>query len=451
MLRNRWLKKWKLFGILALTAAVLAACGGGKGTLAVYKLTAGGEEQKLTQKQFDKFLNVNLFLNPNYALYAELPAFKQDLLKQYVSFQVLGSRLSGEEAKEAEKKAKEEVKTFKDNYGKEAEDALKEADLGYGDLEAYVALYTKAIKYLESQVTEEELRKAYEEPLADNPDAYTTATVSHILIGTVDPTTQEEKRTKEEALKLANEVRDKLLGGADFAEMAAEYSEDEGSKQTGGTYTNVNVNNWVENFKQAALTLPLNEISEPVETEYGYHIIKVSERKVPTYEEMKDAIRSQVTWDKFIEFMTTEVDALIIENNLPKEEEPADESADDEAGEDQTDEGQADESEADGAGAGSAEGEAAKYRPSAALACIVFSSEIQGANGAFRRDSNMDPRRGSMSIFRCGCLCIRHWEKKNTMASHTGNPKKHFRYSRHHRNASVQSIQIFEEREATKT
>jgi foldase protein PrsA len=360
MLRNRWLKKWKLFGILALTAAVLAACGGGKGTLAVYKLTAGGEEQKLTQKQFDKFLNVNLFLNPNYALYAELPAFKQDLLKQYVSFQVLGSRLSGEEAKEAEKKAKEEVKTFKDNYGKEAEDALKEADLGYGDLEAYVALYTKAIKYLESQVTEEELRKAYEEPLADNPDAYTTATVSHILIGTVDPTTQEEKRTKEEALKLANEVRDKLLGGADFAEMAAEYSEDEGSKQTGGTYTNVNVNNWVENFKQAALTLPLNEISEPVETEYGYHIIKVSERKVPTYEEMKDAIRSQVTWDKFIEFMTTEVDALIIENNLPKEEEPADESADDEAGEDQTDEGQADESEADGAGAGSAEGEAAK-------------------------------------------------------------------------------------------
>jgi foldase protein PrsA len=338
MLRNRWWKTIRTAAMVALTTAFLAACGGGD-TVAVYKNMPDGSERKVTQKQFDKFLDISMFLNPTYSLYAELPAFQQDMLRQYIGFQVLGSRLSGEAAKEAENQAKEEVRAFRDAYGTTVEEALKEAKLDFDDLEAYVALYSKAMNYLETQIAEEEIRELFDSTLAEDPNAYTTATVSHILIRT------NEERSSEEALKLANEVRDKLLGGADFAELAAEYSDDTYSAQNGGTLTDY-VNAWVEGFRNAVLTLPLDQISEPVETEYGYHIIKVSERNVPTYDDMKETLRSQLIAQKFGDFMETELDALIVENNLPAEDESTDESTDGDAA--------GDESEAGDAGAGEA-------------------------------------------------------------------------------------------------
>lgn len=61
------------------------------------------------------------------------------------------------------------------------------------------------------------------------------------------------------------------------------YSEDPGSAEKGGLYENTPVSTWVEAFKEAAKTLPLNKISDPVETEYGYHIMKVEARTEADY------------------------------------------------------------------------------------------------------------------------------------------------------------------------
>lgn len=317
MLLNKWRQALKKSGAVLLATALLSACGGGK-AVAVYTNTPGGEEGTVTQEELDTFIGINKFLNPSLALYEEQPAFQQDMLMQYVGFRVLGSRLDEEGTKEAEAEAEEQLAAFKEALGDRLEEELNNADLEMGDLENYVKLYSRATAQLEKQVTEEELRQLYDDTLAANPDAFTTATVSHILIA-LEPEGEEVTRTKEEALDIAEEVRDKLLGGADFAEMAAEYSDDPGSKDTGGTYADVNVNNWFEGFKKAVLELPLNEISEPVETEYGYHIVKVSERNAQTFEEAEPTLRARQVVSEFMEFLDTEVPGLIVENNLPEE------------------------------------------------------------------------------------------------------------------------------------
>jgi hypothetical protein len=86
-------------------------------------------------------------------------------------------------------------------------------------------------------------------------------------------------RTEEEALALAQEVKAKIDAGEDFAALAQQYSDDQGSAFDGGDL------GWfaqdqglVVEFEQAAFALQPGEVSEPVKTQFGYHIIKVEER-----------------------------------------------------------------------------------------------------------------------------------------------------------------------------
>lgn len=88
-------------------------------------------------------------------------------------------------------------------------------------------------------------------------------------------------RTLEDAKKEAeNILKEARKEGADFAALAEKYSEDEGSKEKGGDVGWVNKDTaFVEPFKDKALAMKPGEISEPVESPYGYHLIKVEERR----------------------------------------------------------------------------------------------------------------------------------------------------------------------------
>lgn len=332
MLRSKKLLTWKGIGLLLLISALLTACGGKDSpaeALVIYKVSASSEqEQTITTEEFDKFYNVTKFLDPNTAFYEQMPGFKQDMLNQYISMRIFGERLSDDAKEEADKQVEEDFELFESQIPEETQDQFKEEDLELSDFKSLFELYTYANAYMDSQVEEADMQRLYDETLEADENAFTVATVSHILIGTIDPTTQEETRTQEEALELAETVREKLLAGEDFAEMAKEYSDDTGSKDNGGTYENANVNGWVEGFREAALELPLNTISEPVETIYGYHIMQVSDRKVATLEDVKDELRSQVISEQFKEFLDNELNELVIENNLPEPEVEEDASDD---------------------------------------------------------------------------------------------------------------------------
>jgi parvulin-like peptidyl-prolyl isomerase len=113
--------------------------------------------------------------------------------------------------------------------------------------------------------------------------------------------------------KQADELYAQLQGGADFAALAKKYSEDTGSKANGGKLT-ISQGQTVAPFDKVAFELEKNEISKPVKTEFGYHIIQpLSDEKaakVTPLKDVKESIRQQLGQTKKNEAMTKWVDEL---------------------------------------------------------------------------------------------------------------------------------------------
>ncbi|WP_426450009.1 foldase protein PrsA [Paenibacillus sp. S-38] len=303
------------------TEAPAASTGNPSDVLVTYK--DGG---KVTREEFDKFVGINLFFNKQYEQFKSDPAFQQDMMKQLVTFKILASRADEKAKTDAAAQSKtqmEQIKAFLGAQEGGLEQQLKTANVTEKELEDFVTRSITAIVSEENKVSEADLKTAYDNNLKADAAAYTTATVSHILVGLKDTATQKD-RTDEEALKRAQEVKGKLDAGGDFAALAKEYSDDPGSKDAGGKYENAEVSQWVPEFKQAAVDLPLNKISDPVKTNYGYHVMKVESRATKTFEDVKPQLKSSAAEAKVYEFVEKELPTLIETNNLPKpEEKPA--------------------------------------------------------------------------------------------------------------------------------
>jgi len=95
----------------------------------------------------------------------------------------------------------------------------------------------------------------------------------------------------------AIEVREKLIAGADFAEMAKEFSEDPGSKTTGGDLGVIARGVMVAPFEEAVFSLAPNQLSELVETQFGWHLIEVTEvtgGEIKPLEEVREQIADSI-------------------------------------------------------------------------------------------------------------------------------------------------------------
>lgn len=96
----------------------------------------------------------------------------------------------------------------------------------------------------------------------------------HVLIGYKGTKVGTATRTKQEARKLAEEVRKRALAGEDFAKLAQEYSDDPASKDRLGSVGTFPRDGMVKEFSDAAFALKVGEISPVVETYFGFHVIK---------------------------------------------------------------------------------------------------------------------------------------------------------------------------------
>jgi peptidyl-prolyl cis-trans isomerase D len=120
------------------------------------------------------------------------------------------------------------------------------------------------------QPTDADLLRLYNE----NKDSYRLPEridVRHILLKTNDKDPKQAAAVKDRADGLVKQLR----AGANFADMAKKNSEDPGSKEKGGEYDGVVRGQMVGEFEKAAFSLKVNEISDPVKTAYGYHILQV--------------------------------------------------------------------------------------------------------------------------------------------------------------------------------
>ena len=138
------------------------------------------------------------------------------------------------------------------------------------------------------KVSDADLQKTYNE----NIDSYRQperVKVRHILIKT-------QGKPKEEAPKLkakAEDILKQLKGGANFAELAKKNSEDPGSAAKGGELDPIVRGQTVPNFEKAAFSLKPGELSNIVETEYGYHILQV-ESKQEAHTQSFDEVKAQL-------------------------------------------------------------------------------------------------------------------------------------------------------------
>lgn len=122
----------------------------------------------------------------------------------------------------------------------------------------------------EIAVTEEEVRARYDEEVATF-QAETERRAAHILFESTDPAELEQ------VLEQAAEVKARIDAGEDFAALAAEFSDDAGSAQDGGDVGYTTGDSFVPEFEEALRGLEVGQVSEPVRSEFGVHIIKLLE------------------------------------------------------------------------------------------------------------------------------------------------------------------------------
>lgn len=108
----------------------------------------------------------------------------------------------------------------------------------------------------------------------------------------VNPVVNPEERAR--ALKKINDIKDQLKGGADFEELARKYSDD-GSAKDGGNLGWTTRGNFVPEFEGAAFQLEKGELSDVVESEFGFHIIQLIERRVNSINTRHILIRPRIT------------------------------------------------------------------------------------------------------------------------------------------------------------
>lgn len=196
--------------------------------------------------------------------------------------QLVVKKVLEENYKVTEEDVNAEFDAFKESYGESYESVLtmygytedsykKEVKLGL--------LSQKLSEEVDATVTDEEVKTGYEQGKYE-------LNARHILV--------EDEAT-------AKEVYEKLQNGGDFAALAAEYGTD-GTATNGGELGWFTVGKMVPAFSNAAYALELNTISEPVKTDFGYHIIEVTDKRevegYGTFEEKEAEIRQTIVGTK---------------------------------------------------------------------------------------------------------------------------------------------------------
>ncbi len=144
---------------------------------------------------------------------------------------------------------------------------------------------------LTEPVSDEDVEQEYKNRLA-NFVSGENRNVSHILLEVND------EQTKESALNRLLKIKERLAAGEKFSELAVEYSQDVGSAKEGGSlgYTKKD-DSYPKNFEHAIFSLALNEVSEPVETDAGLHLVTVTDIEAiefPELEELRPTIFNQI-------------------------------------------------------------------------------------------------------------------------------------------------------------
>lgn len=176
------------------------------------------------------------------------------------------------------------------------EEYLEQQNISEEGLDLYaeqLIIGSAILDELSASVTEPTEDEA-EQLLAENPRAFTQVCAAHILVAT-----QEE----------ADALIVRLDGGEDFAALAVEASIDGGSGSVGGDLGCTAPSTYVPEFAEASMTAAIGEITDPVQSEFGFHLIRVDSRSEASMEELLAAAAERALADAVDDWYRTSISA----------------------------------------------------------------------------------------------------------------------------------------------
>jgi len=186
--------------------------------------------------------------------------------------------------------------------------ASEDPDLGNVDLtplrnqretQVLVDRLREEVITVDTALTEAALLEAYE---ADQPGLRVQA--SHILLKYPEQASQEQR---DSVLALAAELGDRARAGEDFVSLVGQYSLDPGSAARGGDLGLFGAGDMVGPFEEAAFAQPVDGATDPVETPFGIHVIKVMDRQIIPLDSIREQFRMQLQGRRLYEAESTYV------------------------------------------------------------------------------------------------------------------------------------------------
>ena len=261
----------------------------------------------ITQAQFDKELNIHLERVSRQGKQIpddQLVALKKDIIEGLIEREVLYQESQKAGIKVTDQTIDDQLAAIKKRFPSETEykTALSNMKLTEDEVKAQIARGLAIRELIEQQVTSKIVitdaeTKAYydgNQQMFKQPEQ---VKASHILIK-VDAGAAEAQKT--EARQKIETVQQKVKAGGDFAELAKEYSEGP-SNTRGGDLGYFRRGQMVKPFEDVAFAMKPNEVSDIIETRFGYHIIKVYELKPEqtlAYADVKDKINERMKQEK---------------------------------------------------------------------------------------------------------------------------------------------------------
>jgi peptidyl-prolyl cis-trans isomerase C len=261
----------------------------------------------ITKAHFDKELKVHLERVSRQGQQIsddQITALKKDVLEGLIEREILYQESQKAGIKIPDQKVNDQMAGIKKRFPNEEEFKKALASMGLTEEEVRTQIQRGlAIRGLIDQkvankivVTDEETKAYYD----GNPKLFKQpeqVKASHILIK-VEATADDA--TKAAARKKIEDIRKKLTDGGDFAELAKEYSEGP-SAPKGGDLGYFRRGQMVKPFEDAAFSMKTNEVSGVVETRFGYHLIKVYDKKPEqtlAYADVKGKIAQRLKQEK---------------------------------------------------------------------------------------------------------------------------------------------------------
>ena len=258
--------KTSLFVLGALWGLGTAAFGQAPPAADPVVLTIGAE--KITRSQFDQILAT---LPDQQRAMGQTPAGRRQVAEQLADLKILA----------------QEARTRKLDQSAEMRAKLA--------IQADQVLASAAYQELSAAKPEEAAARAF---YAEHKQDYEELKARHILIrmkGSSVPLKENQKDlTDEEALAKTNDLRAKIVAGAKFADVAKAESDDTGSGENGGDLGPFTHGSMVPQFEEAAFALAPGKISDPVKTQFGYHLILVGEHGSKPFDDVRAEIEQKM-------------------------------------------------------------------------------------------------------------------------------------------------------------